>query len=199
MEDQIWTQLQQSVPNPDSTAVNQSRQNIDAWFAQTAPLIQWDSIETPVGILLIAKNQRGICRVQFGDDLDSFMSILDPKSRTEQSADALTLVAHQLDEYFAGNRDSFDVPVDETIMRPFQRQILTTIRQIPAGQIWTYGQVAKAINKPKSSRAVGRALGTNPVPIIIPCHRIIGSSGKMTGYIGGIERKRALLHLEGAL
>ena len=199
MEDKIWTQLQHAVPNPDATALAQSRQGIDTWFAQTAPLIQWDAIETPVGTLLIAKNKHGICRVQFGDDLDTFMAILDPKARTEQSAEALTLVAHQLDEYFAGDRDAFDVPIDESIMRPFQRQILTTIRQIPAGQIWTYGQVAKAIDKPKSSRAVGRALGTNPVPIIIPCHRIIGSSGKMTGYIGGIDRKRALLHLEGAL
>lgn len=199
MEDKIWTQLQQTIPSPEPIAIAESRQNIDKWFAQTARLIQWDSIQSPVGILLVAKNERGICRVQFGDDVDTFMNTLDPSARTEQSADALTPVAHQFDEYFAGERDTFDVRVDESIMRPFQRQILTTIRQIPSGEIWTYGQVAKAINKPKASRAVGRALGTNPVPIIIPCHRIIGSSGKLTGYIGGIERKRALLHHEGAL
>ena len=105
--------------------------------------------------------------------------------------------AQQLDAYFAGELKDFDVPLD---MRgtDFQRRVWHQLTAIPYGETWSYGEVAAAIGKPSASRAVGHANGSNPVSIIVPCHRVIGSSGRLVGYGGGLDRKRALLELEAA-
>lgn len=104
-------------------------------------------------------------------------------------------VARQLDEYFDGQRTTFDVPL-APIGTPFQRMVWQQLTEIPYGTTVTYGELARRVGNPKASRAVGLANGQNPVAIIIPCHRVIGSNGKLTGYGGGIERKRRLLDLE---
>lgn len=104
-------------------------------------------------------------------------------------------VARQLSEYFAGEREMFDVPVSPR-GTDFQRLVWDGLREIPYGQTWTYAQLARHIGQPTASRAVGLANGRNPVSIVVPCHRVVGSDGSLTGYGGGLDNKRALLDLE---
>jgi methylated-DNA-[protein]-cysteine S-methyltransferase len=134
-------------------------------------------------------------------DQTGFLSRLDPLARTERNPVALKTSTEQLQEYFAGARKRFDLPLDLTRLTPFQLSVLQTARGIPPGSVRTYGQVARTLGKPKASRAVGQALGRNPIPIVIPCHRVIASDGSLCGYGGGggLESKRFLLQLEGAV
>lgn len=104
---------------------------------------------------------------------------------------------HALARYFMGKSLSFSIPLDPVTGTPFQRQVWEALKEIPAGQTWTYGQLAAHIGKPEAIRAVGAAVGRNPLSIIIPCHRVIGHKGGLTGYAGGIERKQWLLTHEG--
>ena len=104
-------------------------------------------------------------------------------------------VIRQLDEYFAGKRQDFDLPLAPEGTE-FQRQVWRGLQQIPYGETWSYGELARHVGRPKASRAVGAANGLNPIPVIIPCHRVIGSNGKLTGFGGGLETKSFLLNLE---
>ena len=106
-------------------------------------------------------------------------------------------VRRELDEYFEGRRRDFDLPIDWTLTSPFGRRVLKATAAIPFGRVSTYGEMAAKAGNPKASRAAGRALGANPIPIVVPCHRVIGASGRLTGYTGGLYRKVALLELEG--
>lgn len=193
--------LREAVGTPSEGAVSESRRWVRNWFVQTAPLVQWDVVESPLGPLYIATSERGLCSVGFGVSQADFLSELDPLARTEQNPSTLTPIAEQLQAYFAGARASFDLPLDLGRLTLFQRSVLQVARRIPAGTVWTYRQVARAIGKPRASRAVGQALGRNPVPIVIPCHRVVASDGSLGGYSGGggLGSKRLLLHLEGAL
>jgi O-6-methylguanine DNA methyltransferase len=185
------------VPSCDDVA--RSRGDVDGWFAQTAPTIWWDVVESPIGVLYLAASPRGLCRIDFFGSEDGFLARLDPLAHAECSPKALAQVTTQLTEYFLQKRRVFDLLLDLEHVPPFQRSVLQTALRIPAGVVWTYQQVAQAVGKPKASRAVGQALGHNPVPIVIPCHRVIGSDGSLHGYAGGLDRKRLLLQLEGAL
>jgi len=109
-----------------------------------------------------------------------------------------TAVARQLADYFAGRRQDFDLPVDPP-GTPFQRQVWAELARIPYGRTVSYGELARRVGRPAAARAVGAANGANPVPIVLPCHRVIGADGSLTGYGGGLPIKRALLALEGAL
>jgi methylated-DNA-[protein]-cysteine S-methyltransferase len=109
----------------------------------------------------------------------------------------LDAVRRELDEYFAGRRETFDLPIDWTLYSDFGRRVLQATAAIPFGHTATYGQMAAQAGNAKASRAAGRALGANAIPIVVPCHRVIGTSGKLTGYTGGMHRKEALLRLEG--
>ena len=111
-------------------------------------------------------------------------------------AGVLAEAADQLAAYFAGRLRRFDLPLAPE-GTPFQREVWDLLREIPYGVTWTYGQAAGRLGRPKSSRAVGAANGANPIPIVLPCHRVIGADGGLTGYGGGVDRKRALLELEG--
>jgi methylated-DNA-[protein]-cysteine S-methyltransferase len=115
-----------------------------------------------------------------------------------ESEEKVADVAAQLKAYFAGERRAFDVPIDLSLASAFQRRVLMAARGVPAGQVVTYGELARRIGVPNASRAVGWALGRNPVPIVIPCHRIVRTGGGLGGYIGGVKVKRRLLELEGA-
>jgi methylated-DNA-[protein]-cysteine S-methyltransferase len=108
-------------------------------------------------------------------------------------------VRRELDEYFEGRRTAFDVPVDIKTLPGFQQLVLGELARVPYGEVTTYGGLAARIGKPKAARAVGGALHRNPVPIVLPCHRVIGASGNLVGYGGGLQRKEALLRLEGVL
>ena len=105
----------------------------------------------------------------------------------------------ELDEYFEGRRRDFDLPIDWALTSQFGRRVLKATAAIPFGAVKTYGEMAAQAGNPKASRAAGRALGANPIPIVLPCHRVIGASGRLTGYTGGLHRKVALLEIEGVV
>jgi O-6-methylguanine DNA methyltransferase len=201
MDERELQLLQKAVGHPAEVSVAASRRRVERWFAQTAPLIQWDVIASPLGPLYVAASPKGLCALDFGVSQAAFLGQLEPLARTERNPQALTSIGEQLRAYFAGEQFKFDLPLDLERLTPFQRSVLRTARRIPAGSVWTYGQVARAIGKPQASRAVGQALGRNPVPIVIPCHRVIASDGGLGGYSGGgsLESKKWLLSLEGAL
>lgn len=118
-----------------------------------------------------------------------------PEALGERDDHALPAVREQLAAYFAGERTAFDVPLDGR-GTAFQRRVWAALREIPYGETRTYGELAAAIGAPTASRAVGLANGRNPISIVVPCHRVVGAGGSLTGYAGGVERKRALLDLE---
>jgi methylated-DNA-[protein]-cysteine S-methyltransferase len=152
----------------------------------------WITYESPVGRLLLVAGTRGLRTI-------AFPGYREPV--TECSHDVglpvLAEAAGQLDEYFAGERRGFDLPLDlDEQGTPFQRTVWAELRRIPFGATTSYGAVARAIGRLDRIRAVGGAVGRVPVPIVVPCHRVIGSSGDLVGYGGGLDRKQALLELE---
>ena len=201
VDDTLREQIEKAIGAPPEDAVARSRRRVDAWFAGEAPLIAWDAVETPLGLFYQAASREGVCCVMWGRSEAEFLASMDPLARIERRPEALAAPAAQLRAYFEQPQRPFDVPVDLSSTTPFQRRALQLIRAIPAGTVWTYKQVAEKLGRPTASRAVGQAMARNPVPIIIPCHRVVGSGGSLTGYGGGggIATKRRLLQLEGAL
>lgn len=197
MNDPIWKGLS----GPEEKALAKSRKQVQSWFIRTAPRVQWDAVESPLGLIYLAASQEGLCSVDFGVEEESFLARLDALAHLEHSRPALAQVEDQLREYFSGQRRWFDLAVDLGRLTPFQRSVLQVTRTIQAGTVWTYGQVAAAMGRPKASRPVGTALAHNPVPIVIPCHRVVASNGKLGGYSAGagLESKVQLLKMEGAL
>lgn len=163
-------------------------------------ILRWDVVESPLGPLYVAASKRGVCCVGLGISRQAFLDMLDPTARAERDPAAVAEATRQLQEYLAGQRQTVDVPVDLSRLTPFQRKVLQATRKIPRGTVWTYGQVARKVGNPRAARAVGQALARNPVPIIIPCHRVIASDGGLGGYGGGsgLDTKRWLLRLEQA-
>lgn len=199
-EIQMKRRLRVAIGSPPAQAVSQSRALVLDWFAGTAPLIQWGEMSSPLGRLFVAVNRRGLCAIDFGRGESEFLQRLDPRSRLEKNPQAVAQALEQLGEYFSGTRFYFKLLVDLSALTPFQRNVLQTACRIVPGQVWTYHQVAQEMGRPKSSRPVGQALARNPIPIVIPCHRVIASDGSLGGYSGGsgLEAKRWLLRLEGA-
>jgi methylated-DNA-[protein]-cysteine S-methyltransferase len=145
-------------------------------------------IDSPVGPIRLTSDDGVLCGLFFDDDGRT------PHGATNRPQ-AFAPVAEQLDAYFAGTLTEFDVPLrlDGT---PFQRRVWDVLRSIPYGHTVSYGEIATELGRPSASRAVGAANGSNPIGIVVPCHRVIGSDGKLTGYGGGLPRKQALLDLE---
>ncbi|HEU0305198.1 MAG TPA: methylated-DNA--[protein]-cysteine S-methyltransferase [Gaiellaceae bacterium] len=158
----------------------------------------YDVADSPVGELLVAATDRGVCWIEFPphDTLERLSRQVG--SRLLRVPRRLTAVKRELDEYFAGRRTTFDVDVDIAFVPSFQQRVLRELARVPYGEVTTYGALAGSIGKPRAARAVGGALNRNPVPIILPCHRVVGSTGSLVGYAGGLDRKQALLKLEGA-
>ena len=181
--------------------VERSRVRVLDWFARTAPLIEWAEMESPLGELYMARSEVGLCKLMFGVEEDFFRENLPARARAQRNPDALQAEREQLAAWFDGRLREFTLPVDLGGMTAFQQRVLHLASAIPAGVMRTYGELARDVGSPRASRAVGQALGRNPVPIVIPCHRVVGSNGRLTGYSGGhgIESKRWLLRLEGAL
>jgi methylated-DNA-[protein]-cysteine S-methyltransferase len=156
--------------------------------------------DSPLGPLLLAATPRGLACVSYsefrGEDetLERLAARLSP--RVIEAPARLDDVRRQLDDYFSGLRRSFDIPIDWGLVGDFGRRVLGRTAAIPYGSVSTYGDVAQAIGSPRAARATGNALGANPMPIVVPCHRVVASGGKMGGYTGGIERKQLLLTLE---
>jgi methylated-DNA-[protein]-cysteine S-methyltransferase len=174
-----------------------------ARFATLAePDVAYAVVDSPVGALVAAVTAAGLVRLAYEDFnggldevLDRLASRLSP--RILEAPARLDGVRRELDEYFDGRREAFDLPIDWTLYSDFGKRVLQATAAIPFGHTATYGQVAAQAGNAKASRAAGRALGANPIPIVVPCHRVIGTSGKLTGYTGGMYRKEALLRLEG--
>ncbi|MES1193534.1 MAG: methylated-DNA--[protein]-cysteine S-methyltransferase [Solirubrobacterales bacterium] len=169
---------------------------------QAHPDVAYAVVDSPIGALVVATTPRGLVRLAYEDFnggldkvLDSLAAKLSP--RILENPARLDDVRRELDEYFDGKRPTFDLPIDWALYSDFGRRVLQATAAIPFGQTASYGDVARTAGNPKASRAAGRALGANAIPIIVPCHRVIGTSGKLTGYTGGMHRKEALLRLEG--
>ena len=158
----------------------------------------YDLTDSPVGELLVAATDRGVCWIEFSSEETLDRLARQVGKRLLRVPRRLTLVKRELDEYFSGSRTAFDVDIDIASVPSFQRHVLTELARVPYGEVTTYGALAGRIGKPRAARAVGGALNKNPVPIILPCHRVVGASGSLVGYAGGLERKQALLALEGA-
>ena len=179
---------------------------LDARFRQAAADeglldVAYELVDSPVGRLLVAVTDRGLCEISY-----------DPEPEREEEQLARTFGARvlrsprptdearrQLDEYFAGERRRFDLPVDLRLAREFGRTVLEELARVPYGELTTYGTLAKKAGRPRAARAVGTVMNCNPVPIVLPCHRVVGLTGALTGYAGGLDRKRTLLELEGAI
>lgn len=153
--------------------------------------IKCTTITSPIGRLLLVGDERALHGLYM---LEGPKPLTLNPDWTEDAAPFATVIA-QLREYFAGERTDFDVDV-ELHGTPFQRQVWNALREIPYGQTISYGELALRIDQPSAARAVGLANGRNPVSVIVPCHRVIGANGTLTGYGGGVERKRLLLDLE---
>lgn len=174
-----------------------------ARFAATAPAdVHYAELDGPAGRLLAARTTRGLVRLAYEDDDDGLEAILGALAarlspRILEGAGRFDDVRRELDEYFARRRRSFDVALDWALVGPFGRRVLRATAAIPFGETRTYAQVAAAAGSPHGSRAAGNALGANPIPIIVPCHRVLRSGGGLGGYTGGLHRKELLLRIEG--
>ena len=151
---------------------------------------------TPVGDLRLVTSDQGLIAVEWADTQPDFDSYLRPFDM-----DAIAPYADQLRDYLEGRRREFTFPINWAIFRPFQKEALQAVFKIPYGETRTYSEVAAEIHRPRAYRAVGRANATNPMPIVIPCHRLIGVDGKLHGYGGGegLKTKEWLLRMEGAV
>jgi methylated-DNA-[protein]-cysteine S-methyltransferase len=172
------------------------------FLAGAQPDVAYAVVDSPIGALVAAATPVGLVRLAYEDFnggvdavLESLAGRLSPRI-LEQPA-KLDAVRRELDEYFDNKRQDFDLPIDWSLYSDFGRRVLQATAAIPFGRTATYGEVAAAAGNAKASRAAGRALGANAIPIVVPCHRVIGTSGKLTGYTGGMHRKEALLRLEG--
>ncbi|HEY8192885.1 MAG TPA: methylated-DNA--[protein]-cysteine S-methyltransferase [Gaiellaceae bacterium] len=160
--------------------------------------VSYDVADSPVGPLLLAVTELGLCRISFNPE---------PERDTEELARTFGVrvlrgpkevdgVRRELEEYFEGRRRSFDLPLDLRGRTGFSREILDRLARVPYGEVTTYKSLAVEAGNPRAARAVGTIMNRNPIPIVLPCHRVVGSNGSLVGYGGGLDRKRQLLDLE---
>lgn len=164
--------------------------------------VAYGTVDSPLGTLTVMVTPRGLVRLSYpGEGVEGQLQqladhvsprILEAPERTDE-------VRRQLDAYFAGRRAGFDVPIDWRLVRGFAGEVLRATARIPFGSVSSYREVATAAGSPNAYRAAGNALGSNPIPIVVPCHRVLHAGGGLGGYTGGLERKRYLLQLEGVL
>jgi methylated-DNA-[protein]-cysteine S-methyltransferase len=161
----------------------------------------FDVVDSPVGPLFVAASDRGLLRISYDADpegqLDRLAELAGP--RVLRAPRRVDPVRRQLDEYFAGRRESFELEVDLRGAAPFNAQVLRELARVPYGETTTYGALAARVGSPRAARAVGTVMNRNPIPIVLPCHRVVGADGSLTGYAGGLDRKERLLRLEGAI
>jgi methylated-DNA-[protein]-cysteine S-methyltransferase len=165
--------------------------------------VAYTSVDSPLGPLVVAATPKGLVRVSYtefrGEDevLEELARRVSP--RVLEAPARLDPVRRELDEYFEGRREAFDVPIDWSYLAGFTREVLRATARIGFGDVSSYAGVAAEAGSPRAVRAAGNALGSNPMPVVVPCHRVLRSGGKLGGYTGGLERKEFLLRLEGAL
>ncbi len=152
--------------------------------------------ESPLGPIILAATQHGLAGLWFAEGQRHLPDCSGWPHDAQHAV--LTKAREQLDEYFAGTRAEFDLPLDLQSGTPFQQSVWAALLSIARGSTTSYGDIGRQIGRPAAVRAVGGAVGRNPVSIVVPCHRVIGAGGALTGYAGGLQRKTALLRLEGA-
>ncbi len=202
--------LRRAIPGDGEPADRRSSEEAGAAAARLAERaareelldVAYATVDSPFGPLLAASTPRGLVRLAFPEEseeavLERLAKRLSP--RVLHAPGRFDTVARQLDEYFSGSRREFETELDWTLIGPFGRRVLNVASAIPYGSVLSYQQVAGEAGSPRGSRAAGNALGSNPIPIVIPCHRVLRTGGDLGGYGGGIDRKRWLLELEGAL
>jgi methylated-DNA-[protein]-cysteine S-methyltransferase len=157
--------------------------------------VRYDVVDSPVGDLFVASTERGLCRISYTvEGQDEAVARVFGARVLRMPLDE---VRRELDEYFEGRRREFDVSIDLRVA-PFHEAVLAELARVPYGQTDTYGHLAALVGRPKAARAVGTVMNRNPIPIVLPCHRIVGANGSLTGYGGGLPAKKLLLELEGA-
>jgi len=174
---------------------------VDAALAAGALDVAVGAVESPVGELYLAVTPKGLARVSFAsEDREEVLADLADRlsPRILESRRAIDEARRELEEYFGGSRARFEIPVDRRLIRGIAKDVLRATSRIPFGRTSTYTEIADRIGRPRAARAVGNALGSNPIPIVIPCHRVLRSGGALGGYGGGVERKQLLLELEAA-
>lgn len=180
-----------------ATALPLLRQRIGAVLPRRAG---YDRIDSPVGPLFLVVSAEGLYAVRFNDTEDGVTTWAGESDLTlSPDSDIVRPYARQLHEYFDRERTTFDFPIDLSAASPFVQRVLRATAKVPFGRLASYKTIARDIGDPKATRAVGNALGHNPVPIVIPCHRVIRSDGSLGGYTGGTRIKRQLLSLEGSM
>lgn len=168
---------------------------------RTRRAARYGEMESPVGPLLIAVTDEGVAEITFGrsTSIQAFLDkLVDRGFDPVHDQQAVQAVVGELSEYFEGRRNAFDIPVDFSGLTPFARQVLQATAAVPFGGVATYGEIARRIGNPGASRAVGSALGRNPVPVILPCHRVVPANRSIGNYTGGVDIKVRLLSIEGA-
>jgi methylated-DNA-[protein]-cysteine S-methyltransferase len=164
--------------------------------------VAYGTHESPLGTLTVFVTPRGLAGIAYPDEpierqVEEVAQTISP--RVMAAPERTDGVRRQLDEYFAGDRHRFDVPIDWRALHGFREQVLRATARIPFGQVSTYREIATEAGSPNAYRAAGNALGSNPVPIVVPCHRVLHAGGGLGGYTGGLDRKRFLLGLEGVV
>lgn len=188
---------------PAAAAWDRARQRLRQRLDESVSRVYYDQVKSsPVGPLWVAVTDHGLAAVTYGGRETEFTGWVGRRLRSTpvRSAERTAVARRELDEYLRGRRTVFSVPVDLRHVTSFQRSVLEAARSVPRGQVATYGDIGRRIGKPGAARAVGQALGSNPVPIVVPCHRVLASDGSLGGYSGrgGLRTKRQLLALEGA-
>lgn len=156
--------------------------------------------DSPLGPLNVVVTPRGLVRLSYpGEPIDAQLEELARRisPRILHAPERTDAVRRELDGYFAGQRQSFDLPIDWALVRGFAGEVLRATARIPFGAVSSYREIAAAAGSPNAYRAAGNALGSNPIPIVVPCHRVLHAGGGLGGYTGGLDRKRFLLQLEG--
>lgn len=157
---------------------------------------------TPLGPIWVAVSDQDLVALEFVEDKATLVERLQHRGLRVMSDDPqpASQAVQQVSEYLQGKRREFDLPIDWSEMTPFQKEVLQATFAIPAGEVVTYGELAQRVGKPRAARAVGRAQATNPMPLVIPCHRVVGADGELHGYggRGGLKTKAWLLYMEGA-
>lgn len=162
--------------------------------------VGFDVVDSPVGPLLVAVSTEGLAAISYSVRVDAELERISRIAgpcvlRSPRSVDE---VKRELDEYFAGHRRVFDLTLDLRGMAPFTFTVLQELARVPYGETTTYGALASRVGHPRAARAVGTVMNKNRIPIVLPCHRVVGANGNLVGYAGGLDRKTALLELEGA-
>ena len=162
--------------------------------------VGYDVIESPLGPLFVAVSSEGLASISYDTrpeaELDRLAAFGGP--RVLRAPRKIDLARRELDEYFAGRRRSFDLSLDLRGLAPFTVSVLQELARVPFGETTTYGALAARVGRPRAARAVGTVMNRNRIPIVLPCHRVVGATGNLVGYAGGLDRKTALLKLEGA-